>query len=71
MEFLMEYVWFEDLSSSIVEHMKTIKIPSNHSKHDYEDLVWFENAQDNKAEEMENLAKETIDMQDMLSIVES
>ena len=51
--------------------MKTIKIPSNHSKHDYEDLVWFENAQDNKAEEIENLAKETIDMQDMLSIVES
>ena len=68
MQFLMEYVWFVDLSSSssIVENMKTIKIPSNHSKHNYEDLVWFENAEDNKGKEMDILAKETIDMKDML-----
>ena len=69
MEFLMEHVWFEDFSSSssILENMKTIKIPSNHSKHYYEDLVWFENAKDNKAKEIENFAKGTINLQDMLT----
>ena len=49
MDILMEYVWFEDLStyrhdkSLIAEKMETFKIPSNHSNYRYEDLVWFEN----------------------------
>ena len=45
----MEYVWFEDLSTSmhdkslIEENMKKVKISSNPSEYNYEDLVWFEN----------------------------
>ena len=92
MDILMEYVWFEDLSTSrhdkslIAEKMETFKIPSNHSKYRYEDLVWFENTKmetknnipmaeinatskdvlNNEATEMDNHAKDIIDMQDKL-----
>ena len=50
MEFIMEYVWFEDISisrleaSSMTENMKTERIPSSHVNSRYKDLVWFENA---------------------------
>ena len=94
MQFLMEYVWFEDLSTSthdkslIEENIKTDKISSNPSKYNYEDLVWFENTNiesktshelpmdegngnskdllNNKDEEMDNHAKETIGKLDMI-----
>ena len=90
----MEYVWFEDLSTSthdkslIEENIKTDKISSNPSKYNYEDLVWFENTNiesktshelpldevngnskdlpNNKDEEMDIHAKETIGKVDML-----
>ena len=59
MDFLMEYVWFEDLStsmharSSIEENMKRLKISSNPSEYNYEDLVWFENTKTETKNNME------------------
>ena len=47
MDSLMEYVWFEDLStsrhfkSSIENNIKRFKISSNSSEYNYEDVVWF------------------------------
>ena len=58
MDILMEYVWFEDLStsmhdrSSIEENMR-FKISSNPSEYNYEDLVWFENTKTETKNNME------------------
>ena len=58
MDFLMEYVWFEDLSKSrqekglIAENMDSAKIPLNHYTR-FEDLVWFENTKTETKNNME------------------
>ena len=40
----MEYVWFEDLSTSMHDKSSIEENMKNTSEYNYEDLVWFENS---------------------------